>query len=42
MKKLKALYKKLVDKIFGKRCECEKHMNLKVTDTCPKCQKIHV
>ena len=41
MKKLKALYRKLVDKIFGKRCECTKHMNIKITNTCPKYQKIY-
>ena len=26
MNKLKTLYRKLVDKIFGKRCECPKDM----------------
>ena len=42
MKTIKRLYKKLVDKIFGKRCECStdmlvKHQPLK----CKLCGAIH-
>ena len=42
MNKLKALYRKLVDKIFGKRCECptdmlRKHQPMR----CKLCGTIH-
>jgi len=41
--KLKELYKKLVDKIFGKRCECLNKIKDKVDRTkfvCLECGKI--
>ena len=43
MTKLKELYKKLVDKIFGKRCECTNIVKDKVDRqkfVCQDCGKI--
>jgi|TARA_R110000824_G_scaffold11204_1_gene48570 ribosomal protein L37AE/L43A len=41
MKKLKDLYRKLVDKIFGKRCECLiKKREMATIITCVTCGKV--
>ena len=40
MNKLKTLYRKLVDKIFGKRCACTEPKP-KAINVCTTCGKLH-
>ena len=37
MKKIKALYNKVIDKIFGKRCGCSNTEKIKVRTFVTKC-----
>tara|TARA_R110000850_G_scaffold34250_1_gene92721 strand:+ start:191 stop:334 length:144 start_codon:yes stop_codon:yes gene_type:complete len=37
MKKIKALYNKVVDKIFGKRCKCSNTEEIKLRSFITKC-----
>ena len=44
MNKLKALYKKLIEKLFGKRCQCVfkvKHAIERTKFVCQQCGKVH-
>ena len=40
-KKLNAAAKKLVDKIFGKRCECNEIVPANVVRICKACSKVY-
>ena len=45
MKKIKALYNKIIDKIFGKRCKCANTEEIKLRSTktfilCSDCGKV--
>ena len=39
MNKLKALYKKLIDKLFGKRCQCLNKQKIQVKE-CLDCGQL--
>ena len=44
MKKLKDLFNKLVDKVFGKRCQCDFKIKDAIDRTkfvCQQCGKVH-